>query len=312
MPPGTTRTVATSATGGTLRWRAPAVPRSTSRAAVAPASAAPASRVAPPLAARPDTLPEPTPAAATETTLRLSTADAVPSQVMPAAARSPQSGGLRLTAAETVVAAPPRSVPRLFPAAQVEETEPAAPAPRAKPERAVPDDDADRTSPSFGGPLAKGPDSLTEPCPKPSDLKRIDQITTDISIEAGELPQECTLGDEVFAGRAWLCQTHTWKASALCHKPLYFEEVALERYGHSTGRVLQPLVSGAHFFGTIPLLPYKSGIHHCCECQYALGYYRPGSCAPYHIPPLPLSLRGAAKQTGAVLGVHAILPIGGF
>jgi hypothetical protein len=114
------------------------------------------------------------------------------------------------------------------------------------------------------------------------------------------LPQECTLGHERFAGRNWVPMTWSWKASALCHKPLYFEEEALERYGHMAGPLAQPALSGAHFFLNIAVLPYKMGINPPNECQYALGYYRPGSCAPWILDPIPLSLRGALYQTTAV------------
>ena len=76
-----------------------------------------------------------------------------------------------------------------------------------------------------------------------------------------------------------------WKASALCHKPLYFEDEALERYGHSWGPCLDPLVSGAHFFCKLPVLPYCMGVHPPNECMYALGHYRPGNCAPYMMRP---------------------------
>ena len=62
-----------------------------------------------------------------------------------------------------------------------------------------------------------------------------------------------------FEPRCWPQITYTWKGSALCHKPLYFEEEQLERYGHTFG-IAQPVVSGAHFFGTLPVLPYKMGI----------------------------------------------------
>ena len=112
------------------------------------------------------------------------------------------------------------------------------------------------------------------------------------------LPSECSLADEAFQPRNWLASTLTWKASALCHKPLYFEEVALERYGHSVGPIKQPFVSGAHFFGSLAALPYQMGIHPPNECQYALGYYRPGSCAPWLVPPFPVSLRGALAEAG--------------
>jgi hypothetical protein len=99
-----------------------------------------------------------------------------------------------------------------------------------------------------------------------------------------------------------------WKASGLCHKPLYFEQVALERYGHSTGPLTQPIVDGAHFFLTVPVLPYKMGIEAPWECKYALGYYRPGSCAPYIIPPIPLSARGAALEAATAAALIYTLP----
>ena len=100
----------------------------------------------------------------------------------------------------------------------------------------------------------------------------------------------------------------TWKASNLCHKPLYFEEVNLERYGHTAGPILQPIVSSAHFFANIAVLPYKKGIHPPNECQYALGYYRPGNCAPWIVPPVPLSLRGAARQAAVMTAGFWLIP----
>lgn len=99
-----------------------------------------------------------------------------------------------------------------------------------------------------------------------------------------------------------------WKASALCHKPLYFEDVALERYGHSWGPFLQPIMSGAHFFGRLPVLPYCMGLKTPNECVYTLGYYRPGSCAPYLVGGVPFTWRAALFQAGGAVGVAAFLP----
>lgn len=122
------------------------------------------------------------------------------------------------------------------------------------------------------------------------------------------LPVSCGVGYEAVAGRDFVPSAVQWKASGLCHKPLYFEEPQLERYGHEIGPVLQPLVSTAHFFGNLAVLPYKMGIHPPGECQYSLGYYRPGECAPYMLPPIPYSLRGAAVQAGAVVSGAALIP----
>ena len=126
--------------------------------------------------------------------------------------------------------------------------------------------------------------------------------------ESWNIPERCGTGYDPLRGRNFVPSTVQWAASGLCHKPLYFEQVQLERYGHETGPVLQPLISTAHFFGNIAVLPYKMGIHPPNECQYALGYFRPGNCAPYMVQPIPWSLRGAAVQAAVVTGGAALIP----
>jgi hypothetical protein len=128
-------------------------------------------------------------------------------------------------------------------------------------------------------------------------------------VEGQDYPFECKLDQgEMHGGRCWEQTTYLWKASALCHKPLYFEDEQLERYGHSFPPCCQPLVSGAHFFTRLPVLPYCMGVEPPTECIYALGHYRPGSCAPYMFEPIPISYRGALFQAGAVAGVAAAVP----
>ncbi len=145
-------------------------------------------------------------------------------------------------------------------------------------------------------------------CPSIDDLKPIGEITYRTEPEPGEFPRDCPLDVEAFQPRHWAPSTFTWKASALCHKPLYFEDVRLERYGHSWGPLLQPVFSGAHFFGSVLALPYTAGMYPPHECMYTLGYYRPGSCAPYMLDPIPLSVRGAAVAGGIWTGGALVIP----
>ena len=146
-----------------------------------------------------------------------------------------------------------------------------------------------------------------EGCPSPEDLKDIAELTTNITPPEGDLPRDCPLGHATFQPRSFASVTYTWTASGLCHKPLYFEDVQLERYGHMVGPFVQPLASAAHFFLTFPILPYKMGLETPNECMYSLGYYRPGDCAPYLFDPIPLSVRGALFEAGAWIGgVYAI------
>ena len=123
-----------------------------------------------------------------------------------------------------------------------------------------------------------------------------------------EIPAECRFEDLVAPMRDWTMTTFTWTASALCHKPLYFEEPGIERYGHSAGPILQPVLSGAHFFGSVLLLPSKVGLNPPNECLYGLGYYRPGNCAPWLVPGYPLTTRSVRWQTLAIGAAVVLLP----
>ena len=157
--------------------------------------------------------------------------------------------------------------------------------------------------------LAAKQHEFKEGCPTIKDLKKIGELTTSLTPEEGDLPQDCPLGkNAVFQPRNWAPITYAWTASGLCHKPLYFEDVQLERYGHMAGPWLQPFASGAHFFLTIPILPYKMGLEPPNECIYALGYYRPGDCAPYMFDPIPLSVRAALFEAGAWKAAVCTIP----
>ena len=139
-------------------------------------------------------------------------------------------------------------------------------------------------------------------------LRKLSDSDRVYAAQAWGFPITCSLDDRSFESRDFVETTMTWKATGACHKPLYFEEVQLERYGHEWGPFAQPVISTAHFFGNIAVLPYKMGIHPMNECQYSLGYYRPGSCAPWTVGPVPLSLRGALNQASVVGGIAWALP----
>jgi hypothetical protein len=139
-------------------------------------------------------------------------------------------------------------------------------------------------------------------------LSHLSDVDMSYIADLWNLPFRCGTGFEPLEGRNFIASTVQWKASGACHNPLYFQQVQLERYGHEVGPVLQPLISSAHFFLTIPMLPYKMGINPPNECQYSLGYHRPGNCAPYMIQPFPWSLRGGLAEAAAAVGAVAIIP----
>lgn len=223
---------------------------------------------------------------------------------------------------DDTVPSPPTSEPTAPaepPAAELPTTEPTTPAPPMTPGR-LPDRNELPPSDLSQGISTSSPTNCNEyqaECKRAIEelLKR--DITTirvglEISgVEGEDFPCDCKAGMGIldasmteFRGRNWARTNFAWKASGLCHKPLYFEDVQLERYGHSWNPVLQPFMSAGHFFASVALLPYHMGINPPNECVYALGYYRPGSCAPFMIEPFPLSLRGAAFEAAAVTGFY--------
>jgi hypothetical protein len=156
--------------------------------------------------------------------------------------------------------------------------------------------------------LAAGREDVEDPCPSSNETTPLSKINLNPRHSAGKLPRECPLGSAEFSGRNWGPITYTWTASALCHKPLVFEEPQLERYGHALRPVVQPFASAAHFFVCVPAIPYILGIEPWNECVYTLGYYRPGSCAPYTIDPLPISLRAVLAEATVVTGIAIAMP----
>ncbi len=75
-----------------------------------------------------------------------------------------------------------------------------------------------------------------------------------------------------------------WEAPNVRWYPLYFEDVALERYGYTGGPIIQPVRSAAFFGASLLLLPVNLIRDNPFQCDTPLGYCRPGSPAPYVAP----------------------------
>ena len=141
-------------------------------------------------------------------------------------------------------------------------------------------------------------------------------LTSSIALPAGKLPtnaavecskQNAPTSDARLAG-AWPGTELHWSATCSRHRPLYFEEINAERYGYTPSYALQPLISAAHFFGTIPALPYKMAIDRPNECIYTLGHYRPGSCAPRRCSHLPWQPKAVIAEAGVLAGLILLVP----
>jgi hypothetical protein len=152
-------------------------------------------------------------------------------------------------------------------------------------------------------------------------FRPITQVTANVALPPGLLPEQAErqegqpqpeqareVGDMRFEG-GWAESDYQWSATRLCHGPLYFEEINLERHGYQCNPLIQPLVSGAHFFLTVPTLPYQMTVHPPRECIYTLGYYRPGDCVPWRRQcPYPWDPRAAAVEAATAVGLVFLIP----
>ena len=100
-----------------------------------------------------------------------------------------------------------------------------------------------------------------------------------------------------------------WEPSAICHKPLYFQDTMLERHGHERFHALQPMISGVRFFGTLPLMPYLMTLHPPAEDISNLGHYRPGTAAPRLYERAPYDARALGVQTAVTGATFGLLPL---
>jgi hypothetical protein len=152
-----------------------------------------------------------------------------------------------------------------------------------------------------------------------SDQDRINRQLVDVPLDIrpseGELPEDWAAAkvvgeptiDETLPSQEpadVFCSYTPW---TICYRPLYFEDIRLERYGHDVG-CLQTGLSGVRFFSQIAALPYKITVHPPRSCQCSNGFGRPGDC------PLPgyghreFRWDASLVEAAAVAGVVYILP----
>ena len=130
------------------------------------------------------------------------------------------------------------------------------------------------------------------------------------NIDAGQLPEgfneKLDQGD--YIARQSSPAVLQWAPTNLYHNPLYFEDPALERYGHTYPPVVQPFASAGRFATQLVGLPYQMSLHPVHSREYTLGYYRPGECAPKKHYQIPFNEEAAIVQAAAMAGFFLIFP----
>jgi hypothetical protein len=114
--------------------------------------------------------------------------------------------------------------------------------------------------------------------------------------------------DYMRVGDVWLDEGFFLEPARFCHQPLYFEEINLERYGTCARPLLQPVISGARFFATVPALPYLMTVHRPRACCYETSACLAGRPAPWHREFPPLQLDAAAVTALVATGMVFVLP----
>ncbi len=146
-------------------------------------------------------------------------------------------------------------------------------------------------------------------------LEKLRKPLTDVRIEAivGERTPTSgaamLLGDQVLStvtsSGASIRQPNRYTVS-LCHRPLYFEELNLERCGNTYGCATN-LVSGVHFLTNTAMLPYRLATQRpdcpvpshgdCQTCQQYSNDIEPFGCKP----------RGALAEAAVLAGFVFLL-----
>jgi hypothetical protein len=168
-----------------------------------------------------------------------------------------------------------------------------------------------------------GAPANNDPCAA-ARFRPIGELGIGIAAPTGKSPTDFATPcwDQINAGpsatcRCWPVLCYRWDATNLCYRPLYFEEINAERYGYicddccccclGPQDCVQSAASAAHFFATIPALPYCLSAEPPHECVYTLGHYRPGSCVPWrhNYPPCDpwAALTTAGVYTGLVFAI---------
>jgi hypothetical protein len=152
-------------------------------------------------------------------------------------------------------------------------------------------------------PLVRAQDPCENLCPRPDGAP-----CKDLGDQALACPDEVVLSNELYIPRCFDETIYAWEASNIYYNPLYFEDVALERYGHTYPCCVQPFASVGKFGVQLVGLPYQMAIDPPWKRIYPLGYYRPGECAPKLHYQIPWNTRAALVQAGVTTGMFYLIP----
>ena len=116
--------------------------------------------------------------------------------------------------------------------------------------------------------------------------KTISEIQLDVRDQSEVVPEDRLSeltekkSDEVWRSFQPQPRLFAWAAPDIRYQPLYFEDVALERYGQTAGWYKQPVCSALHASKSFVTLLNQMRHDRPASCDYPLGFCRPGDCLP--------------------------------
>ncbi len=113
--------------------------------------------------------------------------------------------------------------------------------------------------------------------------------------------------EKAFRPREWPQIVEMVEPCYVYHGRLTFEQINSERYGWSVG-VLQPLVSTAHFYADVVMLPYHLAERPLCYGDVSAGKCLPGDPVPLYLYPPHWSLTGFGVEAAVVTALFFAFP----
>ena len=173
-------------------------------------------------------------------------------------------------------------------------------------------DTATRGGRSLTPQMPAGPPRKTTQVRRISDIAPLNDFDRDTEIRqyAAEKAREFNVkfGGEQYAARNFPDVVVPWQAPTTKYYPLYFQDPALERYGHTHHPLVQPVISSARFSGQLVMMPYQMAIIPPWQLESPLGWYRPGDVVPKLRYPFPWNAKAAAVEAAAVTGFIYLIP----
>lgn len=176
-----------------------------------------------------------------------------------------------------------------------------------------------QTSAEDAGEVPETPGDESDNRPRHSGRERLRKDITAIQptlsyalrgIEEDQLPDDF---HEVYNNDEYVVAEHPatvlqWAPTNLYHHPLYFEDPALERYGHTYHPAVQPFASAGRFAVQLAGLPYQMTLNPIHAKEYTLGWYRPGDCAPKKHYQIPFNEEATLMEAAVIAGMILIFP----